>query len=141
MADTAVEVSTITGVADLNASVKADIQARNAEVIANVKNSLAKKALDYRGELLMKALESYRQAEIELRKIKPDIVTPAQNGQPETRSYSTGEYQKLTKAQELVNRWLKAFENAILRADYQALEKLNKNPKATDDEPSGTATE
>lgn len=111
----------------------------NETVQTNVINSLVNKELDRRADAIVKGLDSFNKLNLEIKKVKPDVVAfDADGKQIGEGTYTKAAADKLKQSKEKAGKIERALNKALENGDYGDLFNLNSNSGNNDSpKPSG----
>lgn len=111
-------------VADLDSSVKTLLTQSTPSLKNRVVNTLVEKELTTRHDKLLKALDMIKEAEKELKKIKPDVEHFDADGNPEKPKYTKTQLDALKAAKKKIADINEAIALALDKGDVTKLNNL-----------------
>ena len=111
--------------ADLLREVSDTLNHSTTTVRSRFKDMLVERAISSRVDLLDKGVLKVQEAERELRKIKPDLVSISSDG-TKSENFSKEQYDKKTKAEETLQKLRNAVERALSGEGFDKLSELVK---------------
>jgi|SRR5882724_2643018 len=110
------------------------VQTKVAEQIINIApkvedkvvDALVSRELNRRSDSLVQAMDKLSKLEVDLKKIKPDVVTYDINGKVASESYSKVKSEEYKKLNEKIGKFTKAIAKALENSDFSDVYNLDK---------------